>query len=60
MHDTMTRELTFGEAVREAIAEEMRRDSHIFVIGEDVAEQAASDQHRVAQVRIRRPRPWSR
>jgi pyruvate dehydrogenase E1 component beta subunit len=38
MHDTMTRELTFGEAVREAIAEEMRRDSHIFVIGEDVAE----------------------
>src|SRR5579871_5624037 len=33
-----TRELTLGEAVREALAEEMRRDSRVFVIGEDVAE----------------------
>jgi pyruvate dehydrogenase E1 component beta subunit len=32
------RELTYGEAVREAIAEEMRRDPRVFVIGEDVAE----------------------
>jgi pyruvate/2-oxoglutarate/acetoin dehydrogenase E1 component len=32
------RELTFGEAVREAIAEEMRRDSRIVLLGEDVAE----------------------
>jgi pyruvate dehydrogenase E1 component beta subunit len=32
------RELTYGEAVREAIAEEMRRDTRVFVIGEDVAE----------------------
>ncbi len=32
------RELTFGEAVREALAEEMRRDPRVFVIGEDVAE----------------------
>src|SRR3981189_2186147 len=31
------RELTYGEAVREAIAEEMRRDPRVFVIGEDVA-----------------------
>jgi pyruvate dehydrogenase E1 component beta subunit len=38
MHETNTRELTFGEAVKEAIVEEMRRDSRIFVIGEDVAE----------------------
>lgn len=30
------RELTFGEAVREAIFEEMRRDPRIFYIGEDV------------------------
>lgn len=30
------RELTFGEAVREAIFEEMRRDTRIFYIGEDV------------------------
>ena len=33
-----TRELTMGEAVREALAEEMRRDSRVFVLGEDVAE----------------------
>ena len=32
------RELTFAEAVREALAEEMRRDSTVFIIGEDVAE----------------------
>ncbi len=32
------RVLTFGEAIREAIQEEMRRDKTIFVIGEDVAE----------------------
>src|SRR3989337_1878607 len=32
------RELTFAEAVREALAEEMRRDSNVFIMGEDVAE----------------------
>src|SRR3990172_8241082 len=32
------REITFGQAIREALAEEMRRDSHVFIIGEDVAE----------------------
>ena len=32
------RELTFGEAVREAIAEEMRRDHRVVLLGEDVAE----------------------
>src|SRR5512143_2946291 len=32
------RELTFGEAIREALAEEMRRDPHVFIMGEDVAE----------------------
>jgi pyruvate/2-oxoglutarate/acetoin dehydrogenase E1 component len=32
------RELTFGEAVKEAIAEEMRRDPHVVLLGEDVAE----------------------
>ena len=30
--------ITFAEAIREAIAEEMRRDKLVFVIGEDVAE----------------------
>src|SRR2546421_2569232 len=33
-----TRELTLAEAVREAIAEEMRRDSRVFMCGEDIAE----------------------
>lgn len=32
------RELTFAQAVREALAEEMRRDSRVCIIGEDVAE----------------------
>ena len=35
---TPERELTFAEAVREALAEEMRRDPNVFVMGEDVAE----------------------
>jgi pyruvate dehydrogenase E1 component beta subunit len=32
------RELTFAEAINEALAEEMRRDPRVFVVGEDVAE----------------------
>lgn len=32
------REITYGQAIREALAEEMRRDPRVFVIGEDVAE----------------------
>jgi len=32
------REITLGQAIREALAEEMRRDSRVFIIGEDVAE----------------------
>jgi pyruvate/2-oxoglutarate/acetoin dehydrogenase E1 component len=38
MPDTNTREITFAEAVREALAEEMRRDARVFILGEDVAE----------------------
>jgi acetoin:2,6-dichlorophenolindophenol oxidoreductase subunit beta len=38
MPNTDTREITFAEAVREALAEEMRRDSRVFILGEDVAE----------------------
>lgn len=30
------RGITFGEAIREAIQEEMRRDGHVFLIGEDI------------------------
>jgi len=32
------RELTFGQAIYEGLAEEMRRDEKVFIIGEDVAE----------------------
>jgi 2-oxoisovalerate dehydrogenase E1 component beta subunit len=32
----MSRELTYLEAIREALAEEMRRDEKVFVLGEDV------------------------
>src|SRR5881396_763693 len=35
---TAMRELTFGDAIKEAIAEEMRRDSRVVLMGEDVAE----------------------
>jgi len=38
MPETAVRELTLGEAVREALAEEMRLDPRVFIIGEDVAE----------------------
>src|SRR5258705_1566905 len=33
-----TREITFAQAINEALAEEMRRDPTVFIIGEDVAE----------------------
>src|ERR1700716_3827088 len=32
------RQLTMAEAVREALAQEMRRDPRVFILGEDVAE----------------------
>jgi len=32
------REITLGQAIREALAEEMRRDPLVFIMGEDVAE----------------------
>src|SRR6201981_818203 len=32
----MAKELTYLEAIREALAEEMRRDPKVFVLGEDV------------------------
>ena len=38
MPETSPRELTFAQAVREALAEEMRRDSRVCILGEDVAE----------------------
>jgi len=36
--ETAEREITFSQAVNEALAEEMRRDERVFIIGEDVAE----------------------
>ena len=35
---TATREVTFREALREAMSEEMRRDKRIFLMGEEVAQ----------------------
>jgi pyruvate dehydrogenase E1 component beta subunit len=35
---TAVREISFGDAIREALAEEMRRDPTIVLLGEDVAE----------------------
>lgn len=35
---TMTREIQFREALREAMSEEMRRDERVFLMGEEVAE----------------------
>jgi pyruvate dehydrogenase E1 component beta subunit len=38
MDSVPERELTFAEAIHEALAEEMRRDPRVFIVGEDVAE----------------------
>lgn len=38
IHGPAVRQITFAQAVNEALAEEMRRDPSIFIIGEDVAE----------------------
>jgi pyruvate dehydrogenase E1 component beta subunit len=38
MSNDSGRELTFGEAIKEALAEELRRDPRVFMIGEDIAE----------------------
>ncbi|MCU1314528.1 MAG: acoB [Acidobacteriaceae bacterium] len=38
MLETKTRELSYAQAVREALAEEMRHDSRVCILGEDVAE----------------------
>src|ERR1700732_4275888 len=38
MPDTNDRELPFAKAVREALAEEMRSDTRVCILGEDVAE----------------------
>ena len=38
MPEVAVRELTFAQAIREALAEEMRRDPAVCIMGEDVAE----------------------
>ena len=38
MPEVAVRELTFAQAIREALAEEMRRDKTVCIMGEDVAE----------------------
>ena len=36
--ETKIRQITFAQAINEALVEEMRRDPTVFIIGEDVAE----------------------
>jgi len=36
--ETALREITFAQAINEALADEMRRDPRVFIIGEDVGE----------------------
>src|ERR1041384_6737104 len=36
--ETKNRQITFAQAINEALAEEMRRDPTVFIIGEDIAE----------------------
>ena len=38
MPESSERTITFSQAVNEALAEEMRREKTVFIIGEDVAE----------------------
>src|SRR5260370_28307635 len=38
LHAQNDRELTFAQAIREALAEEMRRDATVCIMGADVAE----------------------
>src|SRR3974390_3025899 len=38
MPESAEREITYAQAVREALAEEMRRDARVCIMGEDVAE----------------------
>src|SRR5574337_1698374 len=38
MSTEAAREVTLGQAIREALAEELRRDPRVFIMGEDVAE----------------------
>src|SRR3974390_581165 len=38
MPESAIRELTFSQSVRKALAEEMRRDDRVCIVGEDVAE----------------------
>src|SRR6201987_5490095 len=38
MPEVAVREITYAQAVREALAEEMRRDTRVCIMGEDVAE----------------------
>src|ERR1700751_5184607 len=38
MPEVAVREISYAQAVREALAEEMRHDSRVCILGEDVAE----------------------
>ena len=52
-----TRELTIAQAVNEALAEELRRDEAVFVIGEDVAEAAREEMQAAVDFGLGSPPP---
>ncbi len=54
------REVTLGQAIREALAEEMRRDPTVFIMGEDVAEAGTAIQGAVWTGRRVRPHAHDR
>ena len=53
------RSITLSQAVNEAIAEEMRLDSSVFLIGEDVAEAVCAESSSAKMRRFRGPRQYA-
>ena len=40
---TPTQEISYQEAIREALREEMLRDEHVFLLGEDIGKHGGSE-----------------
>ena len=50
---SMTREVTYSQAIREALAEEMRRDESVFIMGEDIGVYGGFRRHVGFNFRVR-------
>ena len=53
---TVQRELTFAQAIREALAEEMRRDPSVFYIGQGIGKRGGNVSLSVCHVTLARDR----